>query len=498
MDPSPDHNPDNTSAQSASVRPVQIGRFVVQEEIGRGSNGVVYAATDPVLGREVAIKAIPLDAANSRGDTSNALFLQEAKTAAGLNHPGIVTVFEAGQSDNLAFIAMERLHGVDLHHWLADHRVMSPRSAAALVARVADALHFAHQRGLIHRDIKPSNIFLGPDGKPKLLDFGVALAHSTDTPDGARPRLIGTPNYMSPEQARGQPLDPRSDVFSLGAILYELLSGHGAFEGDSVETILGKVVRSNPPPLSHWRPDMDPLMSTIVDRALAKEPSKRYPDAAQLRNDLAGFAGRQSTAAATVSTTPPLTLLSEIPGNPLWRRVGLAVLAVVAASCLLSLGVWLGRQSAAPVPDVSSVATDRPEPTQQPGNTQPLAPEPVPASMPSAAPDITRKDPVVARHPDTTPPPHKAVSTPAPTSAPEAPISPPPSPPQAPGTLALAIVPWGQVLVDGTNVGYAPPLNRLSLQPGRHTIEIRNGGAPEYLTQVQVESGKLVTIQHRF
>ena len=156
--------------------PAHIGRFVVGEEIGRGSNGVVYAATDPVLGRDIAIKAIPLDPFNPAQKGAETSFLQEAKMAAGLNHPSIVTVFDAGRTESIAYIAMERLHGSDLHHWLAGNRPMSPESAAALIARVSDAVHFAHRRGLIHRDIKPSNIFMSRDLKPKVLDFGIALA----------------------------------------------------------------------------------------------------------------------------------------------------------------------------------------------------------------------------------------------------------------------------------------------------------------------------------
>src|SRR3989442_5212189 len=184
--------------------PTHIGRFEVRSEIGRGSNGVVYAAFDPVLGREGAIKAIPLAADNQVRRRAEASFLQEAKSAAGLNHLGIVTVFDAGKTDSVAYIAMERLYGSDLHDWLATRNKLASKTIASMMARVADAVHYAHRRGLIHRDLKPSNIFLTRDLKPKVLDFGVALAQYSDTPLNASRQLIGTPNYMSPDQALGR------------------------------------------------------------------------------------------------------------------------------------------------------------------------------------------------------------------------------------------------------------------------------------------------------
>ena len=220
-------------AAPVPVPPQTIGRFTVLNEIGRGSYGVVYAAHDPVLGREVAIKIIPLSSEERYRHQIEASFLREAKSAGGMSHPGIVTIYDADKTDALAYIAMERLHGQDLHEYLASGNRMNPRQAAAMMMRVADAIHYANKRGLVHRDIKPSNIFLSRDLKPKLLDFGTALAPVAEPmPKGTR-QLVGTPNYMSPEQARGESLDARSDIFSLGTILYELLAGRRAFDGDS-------------------------------------------------------------------------------------------------------------------------------------------------------------------------------------------------------------------------------------------------------------------------
>ena len=490
--------PAATQLDRALGTPDRIGRFVVHAEIGRGSNGIVDSATDPVLGRKVAIKAMPL--LGSKGISERLpTFLQEAKTAAGLNHPGIVTIFDAGQTERMAYIAMERLEGVDLHHWLADHRVMPPRNAAALIARIADALHFAHRRGLVHRDIKPSNIFLSQDLKPKVLDFGVAVMANQQTMSRLSARLIGTPNYMSPEQAQGLPLDSRSDVFSLGCILYELLTGHRAFAADSVEATLSQVVRERPPAINHWRPDIEPQLVTIVDRAMEKEPRNRYQSAAQLRNDLAAFAGRPVSPATQSIAFNPATLIPTM-ARPSWRRAGL--IAAVSGLCtvLVVFGMWLGRQpSLAGAPEPQTAAAPLPAPVVS-NPAPPSEPPAPPASAPgssttgsaSGSQHRSTAAPAAARHPS--PDSRSAPAEPVPAPAPE-PVE---AAPVVPGYLALAVVPWGQVFVDGESVGVSPPLSRFPLPVGEHTIEVRNGGAPEYMTEVHVVAGQTVFIQHRF
>jgi len=237
--------------------PKTIGRFTILNEIGRGSYGVVWAAHDPVLGREVAIKVIPLAREAEFRTQIEANFLREAKSAGAMSHPSIVTIYDAGKTDTFAYIAMERLHGQDLHEYLAGGNRMSPRQAASMMMRLGDAIHYANKRGLVHRDIKPSNIFLSRDLRPKLLDFGTALA---PTPrDAAKDKgtrhLVGTPNYMSPEQALGEKVDGRSDLFSAGAVLYELLTGHKPFEADTTPSVLFQVVHKQPPPVRRWAPE---------------------------------------------------------------------------------------------------------------------------------------------------------------------------------------------------------------------------------------------------
>jgi serine/threonine-protein kinase len=463
--------------------PRLIGRFSIRGEIGRGSNGVVYAAHDPVLDREVAIKAIPLTDDAFFRQQIEANFLNEAKAAGRLNHPHIVTVFDAGRTDELAYIAMERLHGRDLHEFIAAGDTMAPRQAAQLMARVADAAHYAHKRGLVHRDIKPSNIFLLRDTKPKVLDFGVAIAMFTAGDAEHKRQLIGTPNYMSPEQALGRKIDARSDVFSIGTILYELLAHRRAFEGKTIEETLALVVTCKPAPLAELRPELPRALIDIVERALAKEPDDRYQTAGELRNALAAFAGQRpapTTRGSGATTRTQRGRLAGLLDRWEWSRDALA-----AGAGMLLLGILWFVLSASDR-DSTTTQAAAPAPAPQPIAVAPPAP-PVADdgaakdAKASAAPAEERRSRVAleARRPRET----KA------NSAPAAPAN---------GTVTLAIAPWGEVVVNGTSQGVSPPLTRLALAPGVHTIEVRNSAAPPYTTRIEIRPGQTVTLQHRF
>ena len=429
--------------------PATIGRFTLRGEIGRGSNGVVFAAQDPMLAREVAIKALPLTRNGEFQSKIEAVFVNEAKAAGRLNHPHIVTIFDAGQNDDLAYIAMERLYGMDLHEFMAAGKKLSFQKIALLMARVADALHYAHKQGLVHRDIKPGNIFVQRDGKPKVLDFGVALAalHPNNSA-----QLIGTPNYMSPEQAQRQPIDARSDVFSLGTILYELLGGRRAFDGHSVEETLAQVIRCTPTPLEQLRHDVPPPLLAIVRKALARDPGQRYATAGELRNALAAFAGRTLMRDEQRLTTTRL--------KP-WHWAAAAGTLVVA----IGVGTLLGRMitvepiaiSAVPVEDAAGTVT--------------------PAGVASAAAAAAAAAAIVP-----------AAAAPAP--------APPPVPKE--GTLTLAIAPWGEVVVDGQPRGVSPPLKQLVLKPGTYKVEVRNGNAQPYVAEVTVKPGQASPLRHKF
>ena len=203
-----------------------IGRYALKHQLGEGGIGTVFAAHDPLLTRLIAVKTLHVEVDESERESFNALFLNEARAAGGLNHPHIVTVFDAGISDDRAYIAMELLKGRDLRQLRQEGWRATPAQAALIVRRVADALGYAHSKGVVHRDVKPANIFMIGRTQPKVLDFGIArIAHQHDAHNQTGEIAAGSPYYMAPEQARHEPTDRRADVFSLGVVLYELLTG---------------------------------------------------------------------------------------------------------------------------------------------------------------------------------------------------------------------------------------------------------------------------------
>ena len=463
--------------------PKTIGRFTILNEIGRGSYGVVYAAHDPVLAREVAIKIIPLAREDQYRMQVEASFLHEAKSAGGMSHPSIVTIYDAGKSDSFAYIAMERLHGQDLHEYLAAGNRMSPRQSAAMMMRVADAIHYANKRGLVHRDIKPSNVFLSRDLKPKLLDFGTALAPLPEQkPRGSR-QLVGTPNYMSPEQADGAPLDARSDIFSLGTILYELLCGRRAFDGRTVDETLDQVLAANPKSVERIRPETPPALVEIVRKAMAKDPAARYQKAAELRNALADFVdgSRSPAAEAPLSARPSEPRSAVILGRraKLGRRAWVAVAAAAVAIAVLIAALRRDVDVAPAAPLHAEAAPD----------TTPIPVTPAaPVELQRASPgDAVVALPAIEPLPEVKPAARRRAEA-----------APPPAPPPSNGTVTLAVAPWGEISVDGAPRGVSPPLTHLTLPPGVHTIEIRNAAAPPFIARVEVKSGEAVTLQHKF
>jgi hypothetical protein len=273
---------------AAQARPApRIGRYLITGRIGRGGMGMVYRGLDPALEREVAVKT--LVAEGSFDPESRRRFEVEAKAAARLQHPNIVTVHELGEDRGILFIAMEMLPGADLDSLLKSGETLPLPEKLDIVAQVCRGLAFAHERGIVHRDIKPSNVRLLDDGTAKIMDFGIAKLgashHITKTG-----MMVGTVHYMSPEQVRGSPLDGRSDVFSAGVILYELLAGERPFRGDDVTQILYKIVNEEPAtPDLHRLGDLAPRLQEVLARALAKDPAARYPGAAAFGEELSAL-----------------------------------------------------------------------------------------------------------------------------------------------------------------------------------------------------------------
>ncbi len=255
----------------------QIGRYEIASELGRGAMGIVYRARDPRIGREVAIKTIkPADQADTDEiESLRERLFREAQSAGRLSHPGIVTIFDVDEQDGLVYIAMELVEGQTLNRYAAaiGGTVRSLDFAVDLLLQVGNALDYAHRRGIVHRDIKPSNLMVSPEGV-KIMDFGVArIASSQLTRTGI---VMGTPNYMSPEQVRGEDLDGRSDQFSLGAIGYELLTGQKPFQASNLTSTIFKIVSADPAPPNQLNPKISLPLSGAVLRALAKDPGERF------------------------------------------------------------------------------------------------------------------------------------------------------------------------------------------------------------------------------
>jgi len=268
----------------AKKKPPQFGRYKILEELGRGAMGVVYKAEDPALDRVVALKTIILsDDIDGRAEYQKR-FLLEAKAAGRLNHPQIITVYDFGQQDELAYMAMEFLKGTELRERMKDGAIDVPE-AVHIAELVAEGLGYAHERGVVHRDIKPSNIMLMPHDQVKIMDFGIARMRASDhkTSTGL---VLGTPKYMSPEQVLGSPVDHRSDIFSLGVVLYEMLTRTKLFSGEETQQIFHSVVNFQPIPPSKVNPGVPPMLDFVLERALKKDPAVRYQDAFELAADL--------------------------------------------------------------------------------------------------------------------------------------------------------------------------------------------------------------------
>jgi serine/threonine protein kinase len=281
----------------SSKKPAKIGRYKILGELGRGAMGVVYRAQDPALDRVVALKTIILsDDADNRKEYEKR-FALEARAAGKLNHPNIVTTFDFGEEGDLAYLAMELLEGTDLRTRLKDGP-LPVAEAVEIAVQVAEGLGFAHERGIVHRDIKPGNIMLLERGRAKIMDFGIARMRSDDfkTSTGM---VMGTPRFMSPEQISGAKVDQRSDIFSLGVVLYEMLTGEMIFAGADSAQIAHNLATLEPEAPSRRNPKVSSLLDFIVARALKKDPELRYQDAnelaADLRTSLAELQGRAPT-----------------------------------------------------------------------------------------------------------------------------------------------------------------------------------------------------------
>ena len=322
----------------------RVGRYRVEEKIGEGAMADVYRAYDPSIQRTLAIKVLKPEYSQIREYAIR--FLREAKAAGALNHPNIVTIYDVGEVESHPYIAMELIDGHALNEIVTDKGALPPADVTAISLQLADALSYAHGQGVVHRDIKPSNIMVLKDGRTvRILDFGIArMAEAADqlfkeeslkTQIG---QVLGSPRYMSPEQALGQEIDGRSDLFSAGVVLYELLSGQKAFSGASAATLALQITSQDPPPLVEVAPTVSRGLQFIVTKLMAKRPERRFQDGAQLAEALK----REEAAAAA--------MLAESGGQrrflSLPVRAAMLVVAITAAVLAVSIATVLNRQYA--------------------------------------------------------------------------------------------------------------------------------------------------------
>lgn len=501
-----------------------IGRYEVLEMIARGGMGVVYKARDPLIDRVVAIKTLGSGLSRLEAEEFRRRFAREAKSAGSLAHPNIVTIHDMGESDDGAYIAMEFLEGRSLRDVLDSGIVLPPEEAARIAMQVAEGLAFAHSRGVVHCDVKPGNIMVLHNGTIKITDFGVARL-----PTGSRTfvgNVLGSPRYISPEQIVSRPVDARSDLFSLGVVLYEMLTGVTPFPGTAIDEILFQVINDKPQPPSSRNQRIPAAFDEIVARAMAKHPDDRYRNAEAFALALRPLAAPDSSALAEL---PPIAVgwvatndsasndqheppdlapesftdtagpdsaagsvtvqLGELAGNPAfadpidarsswrpqrrWMIAGMASALVVA---LVGAAVLAPRESA---------STPSIVPTMQSGmsisSVNQVVSEPA-VEVPAARTDARLLD--LPARPARPPESASGVATAA--------------VPASPGRLRFAVTPWGEIHVDGKRLGVTPPLTELKLAAGKHVVEIRNTTFAPHRETVELPAGGTLRIKHRF
>jgi len=389
-----DDQPTTTMPVVAPGR-VLADRYELVSVLGSGGMATVFLARDRVLDRDVAVKVLRDQFATD--PVFLARFTREALAAAGLSHPGLVPIFDAGVEDGTAFIVMEAVHGRTVHEVLRSDGPFAIERAVRVAADVCAVLDVAHRAGVVHRDIKPANILLSDDGRTRVLDFGIA--HSTGSAGLTQiATVIGTAAYLSPEQAAGEPSRPRSDLYSLGCVLDEMLTGAPPFEAEAPVALLHRHVHDEPAPPSTLRPDVNEQLDAVVLRLLAKDPSARPATATDARRELL------ATLAPTVDTTlilPSATLVLPVVGDVearSRRRAGVAVAAIAAFVVVIAtvLALLLGRDGgarAAPV-GTPSVSSETVPPSTTATSATPSAASATPIAVPLATTPETALDAV--------------------------------------------------------------------------------------------------------
>jgi serine/threonine-protein kinase len=489
---------------SIDVRPGTLfhGRYLIEGVLGRGGMGMVYKAHDRRLDETVAIKVLRPDFAADPKMAER--FRSEIKLARKVRHKNVCTIHDYGEDRGLLYISMELIEGVDLKHRLKEQGALPTEEAYAVAVQVAQGLQAVHDAGIVHRDLKTPNIMLDAAGTARLMDFGIAkrVGEGTATATG---QIVGTPEYMSPEQAQGHKVDYRSDLYALGVVIYEIFTGQVPFRGETpISTILKHL--NEPPQLENAA--LSPALRLVLKRCLAKDPAQRYASALDIADALRQARSpslRQQPISTDVLQAPTRVMpsVSERSAARPWLVVG-AVSLVIALVAVVGLRL-LGSGAPQPSPGVESravsaspavsplppAALPTPEPSLTPASPVPSEQRrsPEPQRSPAPTPRPTLRPQMAAASPSA---PQVAAAAAPPATTPPAAAAPatvPATAPPEPGLLQVAVKPWGEVSVDGRVVG-TTPLDRISLPPGTHRVRVRHPGFPAWEREVVVKPGE--------
>ncbi len=329
-----------------------IGKYKITSILGKGAMGIVYRALDPDINREVAVKTIRFDLVSEEDDREEMMerFMREAQAAGKLTHPNIITIYDVGREKEMTYIVMQLIEGHSLQKVISSGEKISTQELIQLMDQLCKALDYAHDNGIIHRDIKPANILLDKEGKPFIVDFGVArLETSTLTEAGT---TLGTPSYMSPEQVMGKKVDRRSDIFSLGGILYELLTGKRAFQAQSITTVIYKIINEEPVALTEVKKGLPIGFEQIVCKALAKNPKDRYQNCAELATDLHNFDQLSDKTIPITMIKEELPTLMMKKKRKLWPIIAISAAAVLVVA---AVGGYFLYQKTGEIPFLSGI-----------------------------------------------------------------------------------------------------------------------------------------------
>ena len=514
----------------------KLGRYVIVEEIGQGAMGVVYKAVDPLIDRTVAIKTINLDLSKEELENFEKRFQREVQSAGKLNHPNIVTVYDVGRTEGVAYMAMEFLEGKELREILDSGVVLPIEKITHIASQVAEGLGFAHERGIVHRDVKPANVMVMKNGLVKITDFGIAqMSSASRTMSGM---VIGSPKYMSPEQVVGQAVDGRSDIFSLAVVVYEMLTGKTPFSGDNISAIMYQILNDEPIPPKALNQSIPDSINHIVLKALAKHPDKRYQNAKDMARDLKRYKTLEVPASGEPALSP-----ERMERRTKARDSAMEATQLIPSTLFQGDGATLLKNTAAPdgwwntqrfllyaaipamiVTFAAVVTLSKTRPTVSAANPIVASSNRVDA-LPSAQVPVKIDPPplpeLVISVPDAaliegTNPPSILEKTPAEKAAAKEKAKLKREKAQLAGTdntnnvddsgrlgaaspasLTLAISPWGEIFVDGNRHGVSPPLRQLSLAPGKHTILIVNETFKPYSKTIELAPGGSLKIKYK-